>query len=97
MKKYLAILMAVILVMAFTVGCAPEETPQEETPIEDMAPETPDEMDDMEDPGEIEGPGDENGGPGNGNGPSGNDEDLDNPTDTEGTPSGSIKKLNYLS
>lgn len=88
MKKYLAILMAVILVMALVIGCAPDnnqqnETPQNENPAEDNM-NVPG---DMEDPGEIEGPGDNN--------PSGNDQDLDNPTDTEGTPSGSIK-LNYL-
>jgi len=39
MKKLLAILMSVILVMVLVIGCAPEETPPEEqNPMTDEAP-----------------------------------------------------------
>lgn len=62
MKKLLAILMSVILVMVLAIGCAPEETPPEdETPMTDEAPGDIQEPTDMEDPGQIDGPGDEGG------------------------------------
>jgi hypothetical protein len=57
MKKLLAILMSVILVMVLVIGCAPEETPPEnENPATNEGPGT---TQPGNGPGEIEGPGDD--------------------------------------
>lgn len=92
MKKLLTIMLAVVLLASFTVGCTAEETPQENTPFEDETQDTP--VNDMEEG--IEGPLDEieddiedipEGPEGLDENPSGNDNDLDNPTtEDEETP-----------